>query len=976
MIKSKEELRNIPSYEVVMEENIEELKSFGIVLKHKKTNANIILLSNEDENKVFSIGFRTPPEDNTGVPHIIEHSVLCGSKEFPVKDPFVELVKGSLNTFLNAMTYPDKTIYPIASCNEKDFQNLMHVYLDAVFYPNIYNKEEIFKQEGWHYELERIEDEITYNGVVYNEMKGAFSSPEQQLYRLVQQSVFPDTAYHTESGGDPKEIPNLTYEQFLKFHKTYYHPSNSYIYLYGDMDMEEKLNWLDKQYLSKFETEPVDSAISLQKTFSERVEVTDYYSITEGEDIKDKTYLAYTCVIGTSLDERLYLAFQILEHALLDAPGAPLKQALLDAGIGDDILSSYDNGIYQPIFSIIAKNSEEEKKEQFLSVLKQTIQQFVQNGIEKQALHAALNYFEFKYREADFGIYPKGLMYGIQILDSWLYDEKQPFIHIHANHTFAWLKEQIETNYFEQLLQTYFLDNTHASLVILKPKVGLTEEIDKNVKEQLKAYKESLSKEQLEQLVKNTKALKAYQEEPSPKEELEKIPLLKISDIKMEIEPIINEKRVYEDTNILFHDIYTNGIGYVTLLFNVDHLPMELVPYTSLLSAILGYISTKHYSLTELSNEINIHTGGITTNIQTYALNGQLDAYTAKFTVKTKALYEELPKAFELIEELLFHSNLEEEKRLQEIIAEGKSRLQMRLTSQGHTTAMGRAVSYYSQAGYYDDLTDGIGYYRFIEDLSSHFEERKDTLISKLKELISLIFTKDVLVSFTADEAGYDKLKLPVAKFSMSLKEFAPKKKLEKAALLQKNEGFKTSGQVQYVARAGNFIQAGYPYTGAMKILKVILSYDYLWNNIRVKGGAYGCMSGFTRDGNGYFVSYRDPNLAKTNEVYEHTAQYIESFEVDERDMTKYIIGTISNLDTPLTPSAKGSRSLTAYICHITEEELKKERGEILHATKESIRNLAPAVRSIMDSKNICVIGNETLIEENKSLFKIVEKLI
>ena len=472
-LKSKMDLKLLEAYEIVQEEKLVDLNSLGLVFQHKKTGARVLVISNDDNNKVFSIGFRTPPSDSTGVPHIIEHSVLCGSKEFPAKDPFVELVKGSLNTFLNAMTYSDKTIYPIASCNEKDFQNLMHVYMDAVFYPNIYHREEIFKQEGWHYELDSLEGDLTYNGVVYNEMKGVFSSPEQQLFRLIQQSLYPDTTYGVESGGDPTCIPDLTYADFLAFHKKYYHPSNSYIYLYGDMDVEEKLCWMDETYLSKFGKEEVESTIQMQQPFESMHVTEEYYSLAENETTEDKTYLSYSTVIDTSLNKEYYLAFQVLEYVLLGAPGAPLKQALIDAKLAKDVLSSFDNGILQPNFSIIAKNSNESEKEKFLKVIRDTLSGIVKEGIQEKALKAALNYHEFRYREADFGGFQKGLTYGIQILDSWLYEDSSPFIHVEASETFEFLKQQIGTGYYEQLIQQYLLDNPHTSLVIVKPRWGL-----------------------------------------------------------------------------------------------------------------------------------------------------------------------------------------------------------------------------------------------------------------------------------------------------------------------------------------------------------------------------------------------------------------------------------------------------------------------------------------------------------------------
>ena len=564
---------DLNAYEVLQTEDLSDLKSKGTLLKHKKSGARVLLMENDDENKVFTIGFRTPPSDSTGVPHIMEHSVLCGSKEFPVKDPFVELVKGSLNTFLNAMTYPDKTVYPVASCNDKDFQNLMHVYMDAVFYPNIYQNDKTFRQEGWSYKLDNPDGELTISGVVYNEMKGAFSSPEGVLDRVVLNSLFPDNTYSVESGGDPEVIPELTYEQFLDFHRKYYHPSNSYIYLYGDMNMEEKLRWLDEKYLSDFENEPVDSEIHLQKPFTEMKEVVQEYSIASEESEEDNTYLSYNKVIGTTLDEKLYLAFEILDYALLSAPGAPLKKALLDAGVGKDISGSYDNGVYQPIFSVISKNANVEQKEEFVRVIEDTLKDIVKNGINKKALRAGINYHEFRFREADFGNYPRGLMYGLQLFDSWLYDETKPFIHMQAIPTFEFLKEQVETGYFEELIQKYLLDNTHGSIVIIKPERGRTARMDKELADKLQAYKDSLSKEEIDALVKATKELEEYQEEESAPEDLAKIPVLGREDISREIAPIYNKELETSGVKLVHHEVETNGIGYTALLFDLSGIP-------------------------------------------------------------------------------------------------------------------------------------------------------------------------------------------------------------------------------------------------------------------------------------------------------------------------------------------------------------------------------------------------------------------
>ncbi len=975
-LKSKAELKPMQGYELVKEESLKDLNSLGLLFRHKKTGARVVVISNDDNNKVFSIGFRTPPKDSTGVPHIIEHSVLCGSKEFPAKDPFVELVKGSLNTFLNAMTYSDKTIYPIASCNDKDYQNLMHVYMDAVFYPNIYIRNEIFRQEGWHYELESPEGELTYNGVVYNEMKGVFSSPEQQLFRVIQQSLFPDTTYGVESGGDPVDIPDLTYEDFLAFHKRYYHPSNSYIYLYGDMDVEEKLNWLDTKYLSAFSNEPVDSVIQLQQPFGEMRRVKDYYSIAEDESTEGKTYFSYNAVVETSLDQKLYLAFQILDYVLLSAPGAPVKQALINAGIGKDVLSGFENGILQPYFSIVAKNANEDKAEDFLKVIHTALQGIAEKGIEEKALLAAINYYEFKYREADFGSYPKGLMYGLQIMDSWLYDDQAPFLHIEAGEIFTFLKEQIGTGYYEQLITKYLINSKHCTMVTVCPKPGYTAQMEAAVKEKLATYKETLTTAQLEELVKSTTELKTFQDTPSTKEELEMIPMLSREDIGTKAQSLYNEVKEIENTTVLHHNLFSNGIGYLRLLFDVSDVEEEYVSYMSLLATVLGYIDTNHYTFLEYSNEVNIHTGGIVNDITAYAKLGAANDYTAMFGVKTKVLYDEMPKALELIQEMLFETKLDDYKRLKEIIAEQVSRSEMKLNSAGHSYASVRAMSYCSSNGRYNDLTGGIAYYDFLKELEEHFDEKKETIADTLQKVLTRIIGKDnLLVSFTSDETGYHLFEKVLPTF---IDKLPTTRKVQERVIVPvkvKNEGFKTSSQVQYVARAGNFSLSGYKYTGALKILKVILSYDYLWINVRVKGGAYGCMSGFGLDGNSYLVSYRDPNLRETNEVFDHTVEYLRNFSVDERDMTKFIIGTISSMDTPMNPSAKGARSLSAYLSGVSELDLQKERDEVLSAGVEDIRALADIVQAVLDNQLICVIGNENKIEENKELFKTITSL-
>lgn len=969
-------LAALTAYELIKEENLTDIHAKGYLLRHKKSGAKISLISNDDENKVFYIGFRTPVEDSTGVPHIIEHTVLCGSDKFPVKDPFVELVKGSLNTFLNAMTYPDKTVYPVASCNDKDFANLMDVYLDAVFHPNIYKKEEIFKQEGWHYELEDKDAPVTINGVVYNEMKGAFSSPEGVLDRVVLNSLFPDTTYSNESGGDPEVIPELTYEQYLDFHRKFYHPCNSYIYLYGNMDMDEKLEFLDKEYLSHYDKIEVDSAIQLQAPFEKPVTISKPYSIASSESLEDNAYLSYNVAIGTNLESELTLAFDVLDYALLSAPGAPLKQALIDAGIGKDIMGGFDNSTLQPIFSVVAKNANKEDEEKFVGIIEDTLKKIVKDGLNRKSLLAGINSEEFKFREADYGNFPKGLIYGLSCMDSWLYDDDEPFLYLKILDVFAALKEKIETGYFEELIQKYLLDNSHKSYVSIEPEKGLNARLEKELEEKLAAYKNGLSEEEIDKLVEDTKHLKQYQEEPSPKEDLMKIPMLKRQDMKREAQPLVYEKVSCNGIETIHTNIYSNGIHYLNLMFDISDITEEELPYLGVLKAVLGYMDTEHYNYADLANEINLMTGGISSQINIYADTKKKDSFHAKYEVRSKILYQNLEEGLRLLSEILMRTQITDEKRLYEILARIKSRLQMSLSSAGHSVSAMRAMSYFSPVARFNDLVGGIALYRTIAELEEHFDEKKQFLMDKLRSLAEKIFVKNrLLISLTADAEGYQLLEEKFPQFLTVLPDGEEEGEAVAFQCEKKNEGFLDASKVQYVSRAGNYLSAGYSYTGALRILKVILSYDYLWINVRVKGGAYGCMSGFMRNGDAYFTSYRDPNLKSTNEIYEGIPAYLRAFDADERDMTKYIIGTVSDMDTPLNPAAKGMRSVSAYLTNISYEELQRERNEVLDAQPENIKNLAALIEAVLAQDALCVIGAEENVEAEKDMFLEVKNL-
>ena len=970
-------IHDLAEYEILDEHRVEDVQSDGFILRHKKSGARIAILSNNDDNKVFYIGFRTPPEDETGVPHIIEHTTLCGSKKFPVKDPFIELAKGSLNTFLNAMTYPDKTVYPVASCNDQDFKNLMDVYLDAVFNPNITKYEEIFKQEGWHYELTGKDDELKINGVVYNEMKGAYSSPDEVLSSQIYRSLFPDNTYSKDSGGNPEYIPKLTYEAYLDFYHKYYHPSNSYIYLYGDMDVVERLEWLDKEYLSLYDYKKVNSEINKQPAFDEIKNVEAEYSITMDDSQENKTYLSYNRVVGDSHDEMLYQAFDVLDYALVSSPGAPVKQALIDAGIGDDVYGSYDAGILQPVFSFVAKNANASQADEFESIIENTLKEVVKTGINKEALLAGINSSEFKFREADFGQFPKGLLFGLNCLDSWLFDDMKPFIHLECLGTFAKLRKAVDTDYFEKLIQEYLLDNTHGSSVTVKPKRGLGNEREEALAKELSDYKASLSDEEIDKLIEETEHLKKYQEEPSSDEDLRKLPMLTRADMKKNAMPFSNIEDELLDVKVVRHDIESNGIDYISFLFDAGDFAQSELGYLGFFTNALGLVSTENYSYTDLANATNIYTGGISTGTASHPDIKDRNNFVFKFEVKLKVLEKNFDKALELMEQMLLASDFTDTKRLGEIVAQIKARLQANLSSSGHLVAAMRSMSSFSRYALYQDELKGIAFYRSICRIEKELFESPESVSDKLAAIAKKLFARNrMLISFTGNSEAYGNAKLSLEKVIAGFNKMSAIGNQAEVHFNTAKEAFIDASQIQYVAKTGDFICEGYEYTGALRLLRIILSYDYLWINVRVKGGAYGCMNTFLRSGESYFVSYRDPNLSDTLDVYDRIPEYIKSFSPDERDMTKYIIGTFSALDTPMNPEAKGSRSLSAYLEGITYEQIQKERNEILNAQPEDIRRLADLVEAVLKKDSICVIGNENMIKESAGLFENVEKLI
>ena len=978
------EIVQLGAYEVEQINDLKELNGVGLVIRHTKTWARFSVVLNDDDNKVFAIGFRTPPTNSKGIQHIVEHTVLCGSKKYPSKDPFVELAKGSLNTFLNAMTYGDKTVYPIASCNDKDFRNLTDVYLDAVFNPNIYDREEIFKQEGWHYELESEDADITINGVVYNEMRGVYSSPDSVLANVINQKLYPDTVYSVDSGGDPDVIPSLTRQEYLDYHKDYYHPTNSYIYLYGNLDIVEQLKYIDEEYLSHYDFHKVPSEISLQTPFDKPVEYTVNYSVTDEEELEKNSILSYNVCVGRSTDKYMTEAMNILQFILIDSPGAPLKKKLVDCGICSDVESQYDSTMLQPMFTILAREADAADQQKFVQIIEDELRKYVEEGLDKKALVAAINNFEFRTKEANFGRFPKGLAIGLDSFECWLHDDNLAQEKLFTQEVYDYLRKGVNENIlnpddmshglFEELIKVWILNNNHKAFITAEPKVGLNTGKDAELAAKLAEYKKSLSDAEIKALIEDTAHLKAYQMEPSTPEELATIPLLSISDIDPKIRKIVNRETEVAGVKTIAHDIFTNGITYLDMLFQANDLTVEELPKAALLFELLKYVDTDDHSYNELSTEINLKTGGI--NFSLGCMNRSVGSLTYA-QCKIKTFDANINDGIRIAQEIITKSHVTDKKRIKEIISEIKAAGKNSLVEGGHVTARMRAGSYISDVQKIMDSIDGIDYYRFIDSIDKNFDEIYENLAADLEKIYKKIFRVDSLIlSYTStqpENVMVNSIKELTA--SLSSEKYENCDSISPIALEIKNEGFNTASKVQYVATAGDFTTAGLEYNGALNVLQIIFSYDYLWINVRVKGGAYGAMCDFTRSGYSFFTSYRDPNLAETYNIYKDAYKYVEEFDCSDRDMTKYIIGTIAKTDAPLTPSMEGSFSFSCYLAGITDEERQKSRDEILGANQKTIRGLVQYVKAISESGIICAVGGDEKINENKELFKETGKL-
>ena len=953
-------------FRLVRIEHIDEINGTAYEMKHEKSGARLIYIDSPDSNKVFNIAFRTTPHNSTGVAHIMEHSVLCGSCKFPLKEPFVELVKGSLNTFLNAMTYPDKTMYPVASKNDKDFHNLMDVYLDAVLYPRVRDDAEIVMQEGWHYELDNAEDELTYKGVVFNEMKGVYSSPDSVLERQMMRELFPDTTYGVDSGGDPDHITDLTYEEFQEFYRVHYHPSNSYIFLYGDMNIEEQLTFLNDEYLSHFDAIEVDTEVGLQAPFTEGKVVSYPYSVGSEEPTDNRTLHSFAYVLPDVTPENS-LAFEVLTHALLTSPAAPLKQALVKAGIGSDISGYYLDSIRQPMWTVQATGSNLDKQADLQRIVESTLQELCDNGLDKELLEASLNSIEFALRESDFGGRPIGLAYVIRMMDNWLYDN-DPLELLHYEEALVNIRKGLSGTYFEDLIRQSILNNNHKVLVSIYPERGLQERKDAEVKEYLAAVKAKMSPEEIEAIVEQTKRLKLRQEAPDSDEALASIPLLELSDLNPNIEAVERRESKIGNTTVHFVPTFTKGINYVGLYFNLSCLTEDELFYADILSDILGRIDTSERGYEALAKDINMNLGGLSSDITAISKDGERDEFTPLMIVRAKALHSKLPDLCRLINEVVQKADYSDDNRLTELVQECKAIWDNEAFRRGNSIVSQRVMAQVSAVGKFRD-NGNFGYYQKISELASN-PAALPLLPEKLADVARKIFrANNVDIMFVGEEGeleAFENLMKPLIK-TWDTTELS--NDTLKITLLSGNDGIVTAGKVQYVAQGGNFIDHGYKHVGPMSVLETILRYEYLWIRIRVQGGAYGAFANFYDDGNMIFCSYRDPNLVETLNVYKELPQYLREFTLTDREMRKYIIGTMSSLDLPMTPALRGPRAMGMYFSGAELEDKVEFRKQVIACKPEDIVALADVVEPVLKDNHICTMGNEQKIKDAGKVF-------
>jgi len=966
LLMSATQDQTYPGYKLIEKRFVKELNANVFLLEHVKSGAKIVKFACDDANKTFTIAFKTFPESDNGAPHIMEHSVLNGSKNYPVKSPFDVLQKGSLNTFMNAFTSKDFTAYPVASMNDKDYFNLMHVYLDAVFNPLIYTDPRILKQEGWHYELLDKDSAISYKGVVYNEMKGAFSDPREEMSYQVFKVMFPDNAYGKESGGYPYAIPQLTNDAFLAFHKKFYHPENSYIFLYGNAPLAQELSFIDRLYLSKYTKTNNRATIEDQKPFDKMKDITAEYAVMPGDDVNNQSYLSLNYVVGHNTDQALVMALDILCEVLVNQESAPIRLALQEAGIGQDVSASSSN-YKQNVVQITVQNANATDKDKFNEIVRKCMQDAVDKGLDKQVIEGVINRMEFQLREGNDA--QKGMYCVFRSLPTSFFAD-DPFLGLEYEKPLAEVKKALTTNYLEQIIKDKFLSNPHTLLFTMAPKVGADDEKNAKAAFDLKTFKAGLTPEQIDALVKDTKALMDYQKSEDSPEALAKIPLLEIKDINPKATFYKVEESKLGQTPMLYHNEFTNGVVYMNMFFDVRVVSQELVPYVSLLSNVLSMMNTENYSFGDLNKALNINTGGFYTSFKTFQENLDDNNLIPKLAVTSKAMTGKVDKMVDLTLEILTKTKYNDPERLKTVLTRLLSQLEANTKQDGYSVVSNRFPSYFSKTGVYNEMINGLDFYWFLSDIMKNYDSRSGEIIEVFNKISPLLFNRNnLIIGVTTNKESLPKFTAEAQRLINGLPGQAVSQRTWEFDPQVKNEGFLTPSKVQYVVMGYNFKKLGYQWDGKMRVLNQILSTDYLQTRIRVMGGAYGGWSSISPLGNITFNSYRDPNLKQTIENYRGIPEYLKTFTADAKTMTRYIIGTVSGMDRPLTPSAKGDMAYNYYFNKRTEQALQADRTAVIATKASDIKTFVKMIQDVLDKDEFCAYGNADKINAEKALF-------
>lgn len=962
------------AFELLREQYIDELKSRARIYRHIQTGAELISLENDDENKVFGITFRTPPTDSTGVPHIIEHSVLCGSRKYPVKEPFTELVKGSLNTFLNAFTFPDKTCYPVASQNLQDFYNLVDVYLDAVFFPLL--TPYTLMQEGWHYELEDPNQPMDYKGVVFNEMKGAYSEPEGILSDEIQHSLFPDNAYKHDSGGNPTVIPELTFEQFKSFHETYYHPSNARIFFYGDDDPENRLVILD-EYLRLFEAIPIHSQVAFQPSFPEPRRVIVPFEVAEGQE-EPKAYVTVNWLLPETGDPELVFGLSVLEQVLIGTPASQMRKALIDSGLGEDLTGrGLETSSRQMFFSAGLKGVDPQNVEKVEQLVIGTAAALARNGIDSNNIAAAINTIEFRLRENNTGSFPRGLVVMLRALDFWLYD-KDPLAPLAFEKPLNAIKERLAAGepYFERLIETYLVNNTHRTTVILTPDAQLGKQRAAAERARLDQIRSGMSEQAVQEVIENTRSLQAMQEKPDSPEALMTIPMLELDDIDRNTRHIPIEVLQEGDSQVLFHDLFTNGILYFDLGFNLHALPQEWVPYIPLFSRALTETGTDQQSFVQLLQRIGRSTGGIRSSILASAVRNTGKSIAWLF-LRGKVMAAQADELLSILQDVLMSANLGDRERFRQMVLEERARMESHVINAGHAIVNSRLRARFDEAGWASEQMGGISYLFFLRELIQQIDQDWDAVAKVLYSIRDTLLTrKNSISNITIDSTNRQALQPQIMDFLSKLPDQPAVEQAWTLPAPPKIEGLTIPSQVNYVGKGGDLFASGYSLKGSAFVINKYISDTWMWNKVRVQGGAYGGFSIFdSQSGIINFLSYRDPNLLDTLEVYKQTGAYLKALDVDEAELTKVIIGTIGDMDVYLLPDAKGFTSLRWYLLGTSDDERQRLRDEVLSTSVEDFHQFGEFIERVDPNSAVVALGADDSIQ-NAGVFEKVTKVL